>query len=411
MNTGMSRCRTVDVHGDEGTRRVFRARRVLVGRELNALDDGAVVIDGTRITRVGPWDQVAVDGEARNVDLGDVTLMPGLIDTHVHLGFDGESDPVGRMKSESDTHQVALMLLNARRLLSAGVTTARDLGSRNDTGVVVRDVIAAGTARGPRILCAGAPLTTTGGHCWFMNAEVDSAEQMRVMVRRHHKAGVDCIKIMSTGGNMTKGSAPWNAQFTEDEVRAGVEEAHRLGMRVAVHAHATEGIRRAVAAGVDSIEHCSFLGPDKVYAYDPDLGRAIVDAGIYVSPTCNCRYPEIRAASPDRDFALPHLYRAGAKIVASTDSGIANTPLYAYVAGLEAMAGFGLPPGEILVSATSRAAESLGLDTITGQIAPGLEADLIAVGGDPHRSVSALRDLRLVMTRGLEFTPDPIPAY
>lgn len=393
--------------------RVITANRVLAGAELKAIDEGAVIVDGTRIRWVGREADLSADQYPSDTPierLGDVTLMPGLIDAHVHLAFDGSPEPVARMLAESDTQQVALMLAGARELLSVGVTTARDLGARGYTDIVVRDAIANGTVRGPRMLTAGGPITTTGGHCWFMGAEADGVAEVRKMVRAHHRAGVDVIKLMSTGGNMTPGSAPWHAQFTLDELRAAVEEAHRLGKKVAAHAHGTEGIRRALEAGVDSLEHCSFQTPDGMGGADPELVERIAASEVYVSPTCNLRMPEFRALMPGREFALPELYRGGAKIIASTDSGINNTPHYGYVGGLVAMTEFGLPISEVLLSATSRSALAIGIGDETGQVSESYAADLIAVGGDPRQDLEALNDLRLVMTLGEDFTPDPIPA-
>jgi imidazolonepropionase-like amidohydrolase len=152
-----------------------------------------------------------------------------------------------------------LMLHSARQLLGVGVTTARDLGGRGYLAVAVRDAIAAGLARGPRLVVAAAPVTVTGGHCWFMGGEADSEDDLRRVVRTHHKHGADLIKVMSTGGFMTEGSAPWYAQFTTAQLAVIVEEAARVDKPVAAHAHGIEGIRRAVEAGVTTIEHCSFV--------------------------------------------------------------------------------------------------------------------------------------------------------
>lgn len=392
--------------------KVLLADRVLAGPDLTPIDHGAVVVDGEEVAWVGREADLTPDlhhpGSER-VRLGDVTVLPGLVDAHVHLAFDGGPEPVARMMRESDAQQVVTMLASARQLLSVGVTTARDLGARSYLDVVVRDAIAAGHARGPRMVTAGAAITVTGGHCWFMGAEVDSVEEMRRMVRRHHKAGVDAIKIMSTGGNMTKGSAPWHAQFSTEELRAAVEEAHRLGKRVAAHAHGTEGIRRALEAGVDTLEHCSFQSEDGLGGVDPELVDRIAAAQVFVSPTCNLRVPELRRLMPGREFALGALYRAGAKIVASTDSGIDNTPHHGFVGGLVAMTEFGIPDHEVLAAATVGAAEALGLAETTGQLTAGFAADLVAVHGDPLTDVGALANLRYVLARGSEFTPDPLP--
>ena len=309
--------------------KVLLADRVLAGSDLATIDHGAVILDGDTIVWVGREADLSADQYDVDADvqwLGDVTLMPGLIDAHVHLAFDGGPTPVKRMMAENDAQQVALMLRSARELLSVGVTTARDLGARGYLDIAVRDAIADGTARGPRMLTAGPAITVTGGHCWFMGAEVDSVAEMRQMVRRHHKAGVDVIKLMSTGGNMTPGSAPWHAQFTTEELRVAVDEAHRLNKLVAAHAHGTEGIRRALEAGVDTLEHCSFQTPDGIGAVDPELADRIAAAEVYVSPTCNFRMSEFRVLMPDRHFAVGELYRRGAKIIASTDSGIDHPP-------------------------------------------------------------------------------------
>jgi imidazolonepropionase-like amidohydrolase len=238
----------------------YLASRVLVATDPadpTVIDDGAVVVEAPDIAWVGRRADLPAElgSAARRHDLGDCTLMPGLIDAHVHLGFDGGPDPTARMQAETDAEQLVLMLHSARQLLSVGVTTARDLGARAYLDLTVRDAIAAGTARGPRMVTAGSPITVTGGHCWFMGGECDTADDVRRAVRRHHKMGTDLVKVMSTGGFMTRGSAPWYAQFTADQLRAAVDEAHRVGKKVAAHAHGVDGIARAVEAGVDTIEH------------------------------------------------------------------------------------------------------------------------------------------------------------
>jgi imidazolonepropionase-like amidohydrolase len=354
---------------------VITADLVLAGPDLTPVERGAVLVDGDRIAWVGPAADLSPDlhpADTAVLALGPVTVLPGLIDCHVHLAFDGGPAPVTRMRAEDDARQVALMTRNARRLLSVGVTTARDLGGRGYLGVSVREAISDGTLRGPRLLTAGPPLTVTGGHCWFMGAEVDGEQDVRRMVRRHHKHGVDLIKIMSTGGFMTEGSAPWFAQFEPAEVRAAVDEAHRVGKRVAAHVHGVVGIA-------------------------------------YVSPTWNLLLPLFQEWLPQREYVLEPLYRRGARIVASTDAGIDNVPHHGFVRSLQAMASSGLPTGEVLTAATTRAAGALGLATVTGSLTAGLSADLIAVGGDPRQDLAALHDLRLVLARGEPFTPDPLP--
>ncbi len=402
--------------GLRGSVDCYHAAQVLVATDPvdpTIVDDGAVVVDGTTIAWVGRRRDLpdVVAESAVPHELGDVTLMPGLIDSHVHLGFDGGPDPVARMKSETDAEQLVLMLRSARRLLSVGVTTARDLGARAFLDVIVRDAIACGMARGPRLVTAGRPITVTGGHCWFMGGECDTVDDVRTMVRLHHKMGVDAIKVMSTGGFLTTGSAPWHAQFTFEQLSAAVEEAHRLGKRVAAHAHGVEGIRRAVDAGVDTIEHCSFAHPDGHHGVDRELISRIAAAGTYVCPTVNLRLPEsVAMRGDDYTPAMMSLVAAGVPIIAGTDAGVNFTPHHGYVGGLCAMAWLGVPVDEVLYAATARAAEALGVGSKTGRLVAGMDADLIAVAGDPRTNLSALADLRFVATRGTPFVPDELPS-
>lgn len=395
-----------------GEARCFTAARLLTGQLGEAVDDAAIVVQGRTITAVGRRDEVvgATDVASGAItDLGNATLMPGLIDCHVHLGFDGGPAPVARMMRETDAEQLVLMLRSARELLSVGVTTARDLGARSFLDVVVRDAIAAGTARGPRMLVAGPPLTPTGGHCWFMGGECDTADEVRHRVRLHHRHRTDVVKVMATGGFMTYGSTPWTVQFTEDQLVAAVDEARRLDKPVAAHAHGIVGIERAVAAGVDTIEHCSFATPDNRRAVDRALAERIAGSHAFVCATTNARIMDtIAVATEPLPLAVGPLHDAGVRFIAGTDAGIDLVPHAAYVGGLEALAALGLPVEEVLFAATGLAADALGVAGVTGRLRVGLEADVLAVDGDPRAELGALRRLRLVLARGEAFTPDPI---
>ncbi|HUY44257.1 MAG TPA: amidohydrolase family protein [Streptosporangiaceae bacterium] len=269
------------------------------------------------------------------------------------------------------------MLHTARELLRAGVTTARDLGARSFLDVAVRDAIARGIADGPRLVTAARPLTPTGGF-------------------------------------MTDGSAPWFAQFSLAELTTVVAESHRLGKRVAAHAHGREGIARAVAARVDSIEHCSFAGQDGKFGsdFDPALADEIAAAGIYVCPTMNVHALTMRDRFGDAlEKVITALHSRGVQLIAGTDAGIDNCPHGGYACGLEALAAAGLPPAEVLDAATLRAARALGVDDRTGSIAPGKDADIVAVRGDPLRDISALRRVELVVARGTQHVPAAQPAW
>jgi imidazolonepropionase-like amidohydrolase len=385
---------------------VLTAPRVITGEQV--LADGAVVIED----RTVGWAGAAAGLPAQYAALPrseypDSTIMPGLIDSHVHLGFDGGPDPVSRMRRESDQEQLVLMLRSARELLGVGVTTARDLGGRGYLAQVVQEAVAAGLARGPRLVVAGPPVTVTGGHCWFMGGEADSEDDLRRLVRTQHKHGADLIKVMATGGFMTTGSAPWYAQFTTGQLTVIVAEARRVDKPVAAHAHGLEGIRRAVEAGVSSLEHCSFVTETNERYFDEPLAARIAERGIFVCPTINVNAPYVAQLT---GIAVGQYVKAlhdlGVRIIAGTDAGIDNTPHHQYAGGLEYLVSLGFTPAQVLTMATTEAAAALGVDAVTGWLVPGYEADLIVVDGDPLADIAAVRRLRRVVARGRDYVPD-----
>src|SRR5690242_16866565 len=295
---------------------VLTAPRLITGDETVA--DGAVVVGNRTVDWAGPATALPADYAALpRTDYPDSTILPGQIDSHVHLGLDGGPEPAARMRAETNEQQLILMLHSARDLLGVGVTTARDLGGRGYLAVAVRDAIASGLARGPRLVVAASPVTVTGGHCWFMGGEADSEDDLRRLVRTHHKHGVDVIKVMSTGGFMTEGSAPWYAQFSTAQLAVIVEEARRVGKPVAAHAHGIEGIRRAVDAGVTTIEHCSFVTETNERRFNEALAAMIAEKGIYVCPTINVNAPYVAKLTgiPVGQHVMP-LHEAGVRIIA-----------------------------------------------------------------------------------------------
>jgi imidazolonepropionase-like amidohydrolase len=370
--------------------------------------DGAVVIGDHALDWVGPAEALPPEYAALpRTDYMGSTIMPGLIDSHVHLGFDGGPHPVARMRSEADEQQLVLMLHSARELLGVGVTTARDLGARAYLDVVVRDAIAAGLARGPRMVVAARPITVTGGHCWFMGGEADGDDELRRMVRTHHKRGADLIKVMSTGGFMTTGSAPWYAQFTRAQLAVIVEEAGRVGKPVAAHAHGIEGIHRAVEAGVTTLEHCSFVTETNERRFDEPLAASIAERGIFVCPTINVNAPYVSKLTGIVAGAhVKAMHDMGVRIIAGTDAGIDNTPHHQYVGALEYLVTLGFRPADVLAMATTEAAAALRVDAITGRLAAGFDADLIVVDGDPGTDIAVLGKLQRVIARGRDYRPD-----
>jgi imidazolonepropionase-like amidohydrolase len=370
--------------------------------------DGAVVVGDRTVDWVGPVGPLPAEYMSLpRTDYPGSTIMPGLIDSHVHLALDGGPNPAARMRAETGEQQLMLMLHSARELLGVGVTTARDLGARGYLAVAVRDAIAAGLARGPRLVVAACPITVTGGHCWFMGGEADSEDDLRRLVRTHHKHGADLIKVMSTGGFMTTGSAPWYAQFTTGQLAVIVEEAARVDKPVAAHAHGTEGIRRAVEAGVTTIEHCSFVTETNERCFSEALAGRIAERGIIVCPTISGNAPYVADLTGIVVGAhVKAMHEMGVRIIVGTDAGVDNNPHHQYVGGLEYLVTLGFQPAQVLAMATTEAAAALGLGAITGRLAPGYEADLVVVEGDPQADIAVLRDLRRVIARGRDYVPD-----
>jgi imidazolonepropionase-like amidohydrolase len=235
-----------------------------------------VLVDQERITDV---DTTGADPpeHAQLVDLGGATLLPGLIDSHTHLVLDASNDPVGHLADTDDEQLLEHCRARARAALAVGITTVRDLGDRRFVTLRLRQELAVHPRRGPQLLVSGSPVTTPGGHCWFLGGEAAGVQGVRAAVRALTARGVDVVKVMVTGGNLTPGSVPWQSQYGPAELRAMVEEAHRAGLAITGHAHGAQGIAEAVAAGFDGIEHGVFGSADGVQQ-DPavvdQMGRA-----------------------------------------------------------------------------------------------------------------------------------------
>ncbi|WP_406432008.1 amidohydrolase family protein [Streptomyces sp. NBC_00631] len=386
---------------------LITADRILTGSGMY-LEDGAILVEGATITAVGPRTQLAVRADADETHLAfpEATVVPGLIDTHVHLVFDGSSDPVAALRASDDEHLLSEMRRRAEQLVRSGVTTVRDLGDRNHLALRLNEEIGRGDTPGPRVVSAGTPLTTPGGHCYFLGGEVSGEASVRDLVRRNLAAGAGVIKVMATGGGLTKdGPKSWQSQFSTDELRALVDEAHQAGVPVAAHAHGVDGISAVVDAGVDTIEHCSWMTEDG-FGLRRDVLKKITDRGIAVCPAVSPHWQMVpRVFDEERAKVLfgqvQEMAETGVKLIAGTDAGVQRTGFDgSLVPALAFYAHLGITNERIIDMATVHAADALGLGSSTGRITPDFRADLLVVGGDPLTDLDALQEIRAVIAAG-----------
>jgi len=366
----------------------IRAARIFDGERMHP-EGGVVVIDGGRIGEVRLGDHPA------DAELIDGTLLPGLIDCHVHLCADAGPGALDRLADDlGPTIEDSL-----RRHQRAGVTTVRDLGDRG--GAVLR-------RRTGHVLAAGAPLTTPGGHTWFLGGEVRGVDEVRRAVRSRAAEGADVVKIMGSGGVFTPGTDTAGTQFTDEEMAAAVDEAHAQGLPITAHAHAHAAVWQALRAGVDGIEHCTSVTPAGA-RIDDELADALAASGIAVCPTLGSDPavvvpPEIVAMAERAGLTqailqdgVARLARAGVTIVAGSDAGLGPAKPHGILPRtLQEYALSGLTPADALRAATARAADACRVADRTGRIRPGLDADLLLVPGDPTVDITALqRPLRV----------------
>jgi imidazolonepropionase-like amidohydrolase len=394
-------------------RQLITAGQVLPGPAGERIEDGAVLLDGDTILAVGPRRELE-QADIRRRDYPRHTVLPGLVNCHVHLAFDTSLDPVAALLDTDDVDLMLGMAGRAQQALRCGVTTIRDLGDRGGMAIRLRDAIARGELRGPRIFAAGPPLTIPRGHCWFFGGEVSGEAAIRHQVRHNAAQGADVIKVMASGGHMTPNSpAMWEPQFSTDELRIIVQEAAAVGLPVAAHAHGTESIAAAVEAGVDTVEHCTWMSAEGVAGGDrrDDVAKRMAERGIHACLAWSQNWREfiekVGRERAQRTYGrVRWLDQLGVPLIVGTDAGLPRSMFDGLPTALELYVELGFTPDRVLEMATVTSATALGLSGTTGRLAPGMAADLLVVDGDPLADFSALHRLDLVLARGTAHYPE-----
>lgn len=397
-------------------RTVLRAARLIDGTGRVLGGHPTVTVEGQRIASVGQQseegDAPGSDGEA--LDFPDGTILPGLIDMHAHVTGSGGDDAMGDAISDSDEIRLLRAAVNVQTAVKSGVTTIRDCGSPNSVIFPLKDAIRRGIVVGPRLVASGAVITIKGGHCYFFGREANGAAEIKEAVRKQVECGADFIKVMATGGLMTK-SGHSAMQYTLAELREAVAEAKRAGKRIAFHCLSKEGVRLAAEAMPDTIEHAYFFEGDRI-AHDPKIAEMVARRGIYVTVAQAFGYralrPGFRSVHPDvveqlravRDAIIAtyrDMWRLGIPLLSGPDAGWWHVGFDDYPWSLRLMVEeIGLSPKEAIESGTRVAASALGMGDQIGTLEKGKVADVVVVQGNPLEDVKALEDVRLVMVDG-----------
>jgi imidazolonepropionase-like amidohydrolase len=378
------------------------------------LSDQTLVVEDGKIVSSGASAEAKIPSDAVRIELPNATVLPGFIDAHTHLTKDPK---FGYDTLALSTSRQALAgAKNARLTLLAGFTTVRNVGAKEFSDVALRDAINAGDVPGPRMLVSGPPLSITGGHCdnnmlpfeyhATSDGVADGIAAVQHKVRENIKYGADLIKVCATGGVLSLGDNPQHSQFTLEEMKAIVADAHRLGRKVAAHAHGAEGIRWAAEAGVDSVEHGSYID---------DAGiAAMKEHGTYLVPTLYLgdwmidnagltRLPapllaKAKEVIPAARKNIAHAFAAGVKVALGTDAAVYPHGLNAHE--FETMVKLGLTPLQSIQAGTLNAADLLGWSGKVGTLEPGAWADIVAVEGDPLKDITTLQRVKFVMKGG-----------
>lgn len=376
---------------------VFTGMQIIPGTPNQVMQKGCLIMEEGKITAVGPEGEVTIPQQAQFLDLSGKTLLPGLIDAHVHILLDASGDSMTQLTEESPVYSTVKGAKHLQKTLWAGITTVRDLGGQDYIELDLGRAIDEGLLMGPHLLGAGKVITMTGGHGHSMGREADGVDDVRQAAREQLKAGAQVIKVMATGGILTKGVEPGASELTQEEMQAAIEEAHKAGRKAASHAQGRAGIENAILAGIDSIEHGFFL--------DAELIALMLEKQIFLVPTLTAPYsilkhgkeagiPEFVVKKTEKVYET-HLesfsmaLQSGVQIAMGTDAG---TPFNCHGNNLQElvlMIQAGMDPLAAITSASYTAAQLLGILDERGTLEPGKAADLLVLGGDPLKDPGA----------------------
>src|SRR5438093_10595507 len=382
----------------------IRDARVLDGRG-QAREQATLLIQDDHIEAIGDDRQVKVPRGTREIHARGMTVLPGLIDCHVHLCLGGDADVLRTIREEDPALTLLKAARFARTTLESGFTTVRDLGFRDHSIFSLRQAIQDGFLPGPRIVAAGLAVCMTGGHARFIGREADGPVEVVAAVREQLARGAEVIKFIASGGVLTTGTSPDSPQMTPEELEAGMAEARRAGRRVAAHAHGAEGMKNAIRAGAHSIEHATLMD-DEAAALMREQGVFMVPTLSALATTADCGLPcgipetavlKARAMRSRHEASFKRAHRSGIPIAFATDAG---TPLNHHgenAQELDRMVALGMSQMEAIVAATASAARLLDIEHLVGTIEVGKQADLLIVDGNPLKKISLLRDRDRIM--------------
>ena len=400
---------------------ILKAARLIDTAAEAVQEQAAILLEGNIVRQIGTAETVhAPEGASvQEIDYGDATILPGLVDSHVHLNGIGDGRAGDELVTLPDEVLTVQAAQNARRHLYSGVTTLRDCGAKNSTTFMLRQAVDLGIVPAPRLILAGRPVAIIGGHLSYFGTAATGVDECRAAVRQLIKEDADFIKITATGGS-TRTSHPLRPSFNVEELRAICEEAHRFDKHAAAHCASSQGMANALEASIDTIIHGVHKDPDGADTYRPDITERIAEQGVFVNPTLGQgvarirmledmrdltaeQQAELNAARHTSDARMDHFARmrdAGVVMAAGSDSAWSYYPMGDYQTDIEAHAMAGMSNMEAIVSATRDAARSCCIDSLVGTLDPGKQADVLVVNGNPLDDLADLRQVADVFLAG-----------